>query len=133
MVFDSKESLRTYLTNTHHYLDNAFRALDAGEVDKAGEFIWGSMAAAIKAVAALKGTHLRRHRDIWDFAKALAKEMNSKTIFDDFVKANSLHSNFYESGLQREDVLLFAEDIRRTIGQLLRLIPSEVASQLGDS
>lgn len=131
MLSDNNGKLETYLTNTYGYLDNAFRSLAVGEVEKAGEFVWGSMAAAIKAVAAYKGIPLRSHRDIWDYARNIAKELNAKNIFDDFLKANSLHSNFYESGLRREDVLLILEDVRPTINQLLHLIPPEVLSQLG--
>ena len=130
MTTDAKESLRSYLTNVYHYLENAFRFLDQREIEKSGEFIWGSMAAALKALAMSKGIRLKSHRDIWDYARSLAKELESPQIFDDFLKARTVHTNFYESDLRYEDVALIAEETKRTIGRLVSLIPEEMLREL---
>jgi hypothetical protein len=49
--------------------------------------------------------------------------MKDETIRHTFDYAQSLHSNFYESGLLLEDVVRAAEDVKRTIRQLLALVP----------
>lgn len=102
-------------------MNNAFRALATGDIDKASEFLWGSMAEAIKAVAAAKNIPLRSHRAIWDYAEALAKELGDPTIYDGFRTAHGLHSNFYESSLTAKDVSIDAEKVRETIRKLLTL------------
>lgn len=111
-----------YKKQSLHYLENAFAALEDGESEKAGEFLWGSMAQALKAVAASKGIELRRHWDITDYARGLAKELEDKALSDAYGHANYLHSNFYEAGLRTEDVYVYAEDIRKAVGKLLGLI-----------
>ena len=42
-----------------------------------------------------------------------------------FDYAQSLHSNFYESGLTLEEVAIGAEDVKATVAKLLRLISEE--------
>ena len=125
-----QEDLSRYLQNIRVYLDNASKALDDGEPQKAGEFLWGGMAAAFKALAAHRGIRLRSHRDIWDYARAAAKELDAEALFVAFRDANSLHSNFYEAGLTKEDVLLLSEGIRQAIQHLLGLLPPDTTVQL---
>ncbi|MBI4203126.1 MAG: hypothetical protein HY532_08460 [Chloroflexi bacterium] len=125
-----REDFPRYLQNVRVYLDNASKALDAAEPQKAGEFLWGGMAAAVKALAAYRGIRLRSHRDIWDYARAAAKELDDEEIFVAFRDANSLHGNFYEAGLTREEILVVDDGIRRIIRMLLDLLPSELLQQL---
>ncbi len=123
------ERLRGYVARCQHYLGNAYASLEQGELEKAGEFLWGSMAQAVKAVAVSKSVELPRHGDIWNYISALSKEMSDPTLREAFGDANSLHQNFYESGLTREIVLDYGERIRPAIGRLLRLIPREMLEQ----
>lgn len=105
------------------YLGNAFKSLEAGEPEKAGEFLWGSMAQAVKAVAATRDIKLRSHNQLRDYANSLGKEIEDMNISAHFQLANSLHSNFYETELRTVDVALLAEQIRPTIGKLLSFVP----------
>lgn len=118
----TNDSAEKYKAQSIHYLDNAFSFIEAGDAEKAGEFLWGSIAQALKAVAAVKGKQLERHWEIGDYAKELAKELGDKIIYDAFGHASYLHSNFYEVGLRVEDVHIYAEDIRKAVGKLLSLI-----------
>ena len=115
-------SIEKHRAQSIHYLENAFSSIQAGNAGKAGEFLWGSMAQALKAVAASKGRELRTHWDITDYAKALAKELGDKDLIDSFGHASYLHSNFYEADLRVEDVLMYAGEIKATVGKLLGLI-----------
>ena len=127
MNLEIKEGVKKYKTQSLHYLENAFSYIEAGDAEKAGEFLWGSMAEALKAVAASKGVELKAHWEIGDCARKLAKELEDEDIFHAYGHASYLHSNFYEAGLRIEDVQIYAEDIRKTVGELLSLIPQERA------
>lgn len=122
---EMKRAAAKYKIQSSHYLENAFVAIEAGDLEKASEFIWGSMAQALKAVAASREIQIRSHKQLRDYAMELARVLNDKTIRDSFERAQSLHSNFYESGLLLEDVAMGAEDVRKTVAKLLSLIPKE--------
>ena len=122
---DTKAKVEKYAGQSLHYLKNASKFIDAGDSDKASEFLWGSMAEALKALALSRGIHLKNHRKIWDYAESLPKELGDKSIYDAFLHANFLHTNFYESELEIKDVRRMAEDIRVAVGKLLSLIPEE--------
>jgi hypothetical protein len=124
-----KEGVEKYRTQSIHYLENAFSFIKASEAEKAGEFLWGSLAQALKAVAASKGIELKTHWDITDYAKALAKQQGDRSIFDVFGHASYLHSNFYEAGLRIKDVVIYAEEIGAMVRKLLALIPTEKREQ----
>ena len=126
---DLTQKLRGYLHRSHEYLRNAYSSIDQGELEKGGEFLWGSMAQAIKAVAASKEIELRTHRDVWNYARALSMELGDQDLFHAFRDANYLHGNFYEAGLALDVVLDYGERIRHAVGKLLRLIPAEALAQ----
>ena len=119
------ELLEKYRTQSTHYFGNALNSIQSGDAEKAGEFLWGSMAEALKAVAASEGKELNAHWDIGDYARKLAKKMGDESILDVYGSASYLHSNFYEAGLSLEEVQTYAERIRTTVAKLLSLIPEE--------
>jgi HEPN domain-containing protein len=114
-----------YKTQSIHYFENALVSIEAGDAEKAGEFLWGSMAQALKAVAASEGRELTKHWEIGDYARELAKKRGDKSIWDVYGNASYLHSNFYEAGLRMEEVYTYAERIRAMVSKLLNLIPEE--------
>lgn len=119
------ELLEKYKAQSVHYFENALTSIQAGDAEKAGEFLWGSMAEAIKAVAASKRVKLTKHWEIGDYARRLAKQMQDKTIWDAYRDASYLHSNYYEAGLSLEEVQTHAERIRTTVLKLFSHIPEE--------
>ena len=125
---DARKRVDNYARQSRRYLKNAFKSIEAGDSDKAGEFLWGSMAEALKALALSNGIPLRSHRQIWDYAKTITKEIEDKSIYDAFVHANFLHSNFYECELEMSEVRRLADDIRIAVEKLLELIPKEETS-----
>ena len=120
-----RELLEKYRAQSTHYFENALSSIQAGDAEKAGEFLWGSMAEAIKAVAASEERELNTHGDIRKYAAELAKKHNDTSIWDVYGIANSLHGNFYEAGLSLEEVQTHAERIRTTVVKLFNLIPGE--------
>ena len=120
-----RELLGKYKAQSDHYFGNALISIQAGDAEKAGEFLWGSMAQALKAVAASEGKELNTHGDIRKYATELAKKHNDMSIWDVYGVANSLHGNFYEAGLSLEEVQTHAERIRTTVVKLFGFIPEE--------
>jgi hypothetical protein len=120
-----EERRRKYKAQSIHYIENAFNAIEANDAEKAGEFLWGAMAEALKAVAASEGKELKAHWEIGDYARKLTKELGDKSIFDAFGHASYLHSNFYEAGLRLEDVYTYAMEMREVIGKLFSLVTAE--------
>ena len=118
-----RDRIEKYKTQSIHYFENALKFIEAGDAEKASEFLWGSMAQALKAVAASKDIWLKSHKDIRDYAMELARAPKDENIRHAFDYAQSLHSNFYESGLLLEDVAIAAEDVKKVVVKLLNLIP----------
>lgn len=122
---NQREVLEKYKDQSIHYFENALVSIQAGDAEKAGEFLWGSMAQALKAVAASEGKELNTHGEIRKYATELAKKHDDVSIWDVYGIANSLHGNFYEAGLSLEEIQTHAERIRTTVVKLLSLIPEE--------
>ena len=102
-------------------MENAFKFIKVGSPEKAGEFLWGSMAQALKTVAASKGIELNTHQEIRRYARELAKRCKDESIWNGFSQASYLHSNFYEDGLSMDEVVACAGIIRITVRKLLEL------------
>jgi hypothetical protein len=119
------ELVEKYKAQSNHYFGNALSSIQAGNAEKAGEFLWGSMAEALKAVAASEKKKLKTHGEIRKYAAELAKKHKDMSIWDIYGVANSLHGNFYEAGLSLEEVQTHAERIRTTVLKLFSYIPEE--------
>ncbi|MDI6814670.1 MAG: PaREP1 family protein [Dehalococcoidales bacterium] len=119
------EIAQKYKSQSIHYLENVYSSLDTGYAEKAGEFLWGSMAEAIKAVAASEGRELKAHWEISDYARELAKKRDDKSIWDAYGHASYFHHGFYEAGLTVNDVRLRLDGVREIIRKLLELLPEK--------
>jgi hypothetical protein len=124
-----EEKVEKYKAQSTHYLENAFVSIGAGDIEKASEFLWGSIVEALKAVAASRGRELRHHREIGEYARELAKQLGSEAISDVFGNASYLHTNFYEVELTVEEVYTYATRIKEIVGKLISLIPKEEAER----
>lgn len=120
-----REALEKYKAQSIHYFENALNAIQAGDAAKAGEFLWGSIALALKAVAASEGKKVK-HTNMSAYARELARGKNDISIWDVYGIADSLHGKgFYEAGLSLEEVQTHAERIRTMVAKLFRLLPGE--------
>ena len=122
---NQREEVEKYKSQSIHYLENVYSSLDAGDAEKAGEFLWGSMAEALKAVAASEGRELKAHWEIGDYARELAKKREDSSIWYAYGDASYFHHGFYEAGLTVNDVRLRLDGVRETIRKLLELIPEK--------
>ena len=120
---DAEAKVKKYAGQSRHYLLNASKFIDAGDSEKASEFLWGSLAEALKALALSRGILLKKHGEIWNYVESLTKELEDKSIYDAFRHAHDLHINFYESDIELRGVRRMAEDIRIAQDKLLSHIP----------
>jgi hypothetical protein len=108
-----------------HYYENAQNFMALGEIEKSSEFLWGSVAQSLKALAASKNSELKKHDDLKNFAWQLSQEMKDEGIWYTFIEAQAQHSNFYESGLKIEDVARASERIKLSLNKIDKLISSQ--------
>lgn len=117
-----RDKVRLHREEAQRLLENAYVLLSQGEAEKAGELFWGSMAHALKAVAATKGKELRQHREIREFARAVARETQDATLWNIYTAAEHLHSDFYEVALSVEDIAATGEQVQEGVRRLLGLL-----------
>lgn len=119
---DRKERGRAYLNQSLEYFENASKAFKDGNPEKAGEFLWGSVATALKALAmAKRGIEIRSHSQFWEIARELTRETGDVTIYESYKEANSLHSNFYDSRLSLDDIKNSSKKIAELVKKLRNL------------
>jgi hypothetical protein len=123
------DRVRAYRSVAIHYMRNAHEFLSRRDFANASEFLWGAVSQSVKAVAALQGGELRQHRQLWDFARELARELDDPDLFQNFRQANSMHSNFYEAGLPAEEVIDSIGSIGAAVSKLLDLLPQEAGEE----
>ena len=117
------EGIAPYHSQALHYLENARDAMAHRELEKAGEFLWGGMAEALKAIAASKQQILRSHAVLRRYARQLGRELNDPEITAAYARAERLHSNFYEVSLSEEDIQQEYEAVAPVVVRLLDLLP----------
>jgi len=123
------ETVQKYKSQSEHYFGNALSFIQAGDAAKAGEFLWGSVALALKAVAASEGKKVK-HTNMSAYARELARKENDASIWDVYGIADLLHGKgFYEAALSLEEVQTHAERIRTTVLKLFDLIPEQESNR----
>ncbi|MBI4330737.1 MAG: hypothetical protein HY673_05620 [Chloroflexi bacterium] len=124
MIGEAREQIKRHVVASREYLENGLIMLDKGEIEKAGELLWESVAQAAEAVALSRGISLRNHRSIRWFISTVAKELNDRDLLTGFRQAEQLHSSFHEIELNGEDVATMLEPIRVTVRKLLAQVPA---------
>jgi len=115
---DPEERAREYIEAARELLAQARVELERGDLRQASEKIWGACALAIKAHAlAKRGQTLESHRDLWLYKNEVARELGD-WVRGAFLKADSMHKNFYEGLATREDV----EDSLREVEKLVSAV-----------
>jgi len=120
--FDAEEKIVECLEAAHGLVEQAAEGLKRGDLRQASEKIWGACALAIRAHAlAKRGRILEFHRDLWLYKNEVAKELGD-WVRGAFLKADSMHKNFYEGLATREDV----EDSLREVEKLVSAVSKSV-------
>lgn len=96
-----KSAQRIYLEQSRLYLAQAAEEFDKGELGEASGLGWGAAATIVKAVAEERGWPHGSVRDLFRVVNRLAEKINAPEARLQFQVASSLHTNFYESWLER--------------------------------
>lgn len=100
------------------YRANADHAIEAGELRKASELLWGAVTQQLKALAATRQVVITSHRDFFDFLRQLASELKDESLYKDFVALNALHKNFYDETIPADVFPDYYEKSNQYIGRL---------------
>jgi len=122
---DPEEGAAEYLEVARSLVKQAWEELERGDLRQASEKTWGACALAIKAHAlARKGRRIESHRDLWVYKDEVAGELGEwvRTVF---LKADSMHRNFYEGLATRSDV----EDSLRGVEKLVLAISERIGKK----
>ena len=123
------EEARDKLRIAEEHMDNFYRALARGELDKAGEFLWATVNALVHALALARGERLpAKHGPVRDFIRKLIGELGDEALWDAFRDAEKLHVNFYSPGIFEEEELRAMLDnvVNRLVRGLYELAESEL-------
>jgi len=112
------EQVVHYRDISTEYLGHARSLLADGDLKQASEKAWGATATAVKAVAEARGMEHSRHGHLWRVVRALVRETGDTEIRGAFSRAESLHANFYEVWMEREDVEDHLEHVERLVRKL---------------
>jgi len=100
------------------YRANAEHAIEAGELRKASELLWGAITQQLKALAATRNVLITSHGQFFDFLRQLAGETRDEGLYKDFVALNALHKNFYDETIPPD---VFPDYYQQTIQYIARL------------
>ena len=96
----------TYANQSREFIALAHQELEQGDLLQASEKAWGAAAAAIKAVAEMRGWQHYAHSLIRAAAWRISEEHNRPRVLELMPVANDLHQNYYEYYLSEEEVTL---------------------------
>lgn len=97
--------VKEYLDRAYKFKVNFDEAITKGDIEKAGELLWGIFSCYMNALRVLRtGKPARRHGEIVKVGLDLAKALNDEKLAKAVKLAEKCHSNFYHSFLDLEDI-----------------------------
>ncbi|MEM3103946.1 MAG: PaREP1 family protein [Candidatus Bathyarchaeia archaeon] len=115
---DPSVSFRKYIEGAADLIHQARLEFERGDLRQASEKIWGACALAIKAHALYKGGRkIESHADLWTYKNEVVKELG-EWVRTAFMKADSMHKNFYENLATKEDVKDALEEVNKLVSSL---------------
>ena len=111
-----------YLEQSRIYLGQAAEEFDKGELGTASGLGWGAAVTIVKSVAEVRGWPHEGYRDLFRAVSRLADEVKDPDVRLQFQVAHSLHTNFYESWLERPCVQDSLEQVARFVTRLEGLL-----------
>lgn len=111
-----------YLEQSRIYLAQAAEEFDRGELGSASGLGWGAAATIVKSIAQERGWAHESHRDLFRAVNRLADEIKRPEARLQFQVAHSLHTNFYESWLERPCVQDSLEQVALFVARMEALL-----------
>lgn len=126
-IDDPKVKAEAHLKLCEKYLKEGGDFLAKEDYVQASEKFWGAASQMIKALATERGLGLRSHGELHAFVAKLEKESGDPDVRRLWQSATSLHQNFYENWLPPEMVEGNAEDVKKLIEKLRKLLKQQRA------
>ena len=119
--------IQEHLQKAAEYRSKWPEYLAQGDLCQAGEKGWGTVAQLTKAVATLRGWEHYDHVAIREAVKAIANELteSSPLVRRGLYAAESLHGNFYEAHMDRDDAEFGLGEIIPLLDILWERIPAQ--------
>ena len=100
------------------YLRKAQSHLADGDLTQASEKGWGATAGLVKAAAEKRGWQHDGHRNLWNVIRQLVSETGDRDMRLLFGYAQTMHINFYEAAMNREEVEEYLGHVERLVSKL---------------
>ncbi|MEM2739838.1 MAG: PaREP1 family protein [Candidatus Bathyarchaeia archaeon] len=113
---------RSYIEGAESLIHQARLEVEKGDLRQASEKIWGACALTIKAYALYRrARRIESHADLWIYKNEVVGELGEwvRTVF---MKADSMHKNFYENLATKEDVENALEEVKKLITTISEII-----------
>jgi len=111
------------LTRSNEYWIEVVDHLEKGNLEKASELTWGSIAELIKALALRKHNYeIKSHREIRGYVKKIATQLGDREMYDLFCDVEDLHRNFYDGLYDEAEVRIRIDEANRLILKINKLL-----------
>lgn len=101
-----------------------FEKIREEDSEKAGEFLWGAVNNLIYAMGLSYGKKLGSHGKIKEFMRQICNE----EIYESFIAAEDLHSNFYHSWMDEERFKMAVKEAVKVIMELDKMLKLRIES-----
>ena len=103
---------------SRRFIAQAKEELEGGDRIQASEKVWGAAAHAVKAIAEQRGWIHQHHAHINSIAGHLSREFELPELRDSFRIADAMRKNFYENGLNGDDIMQAIDRIEGFVEQM---------------
>ena len=110
-----------YINTSREFYARARAYLAANDLLQTSEKGWGAAALRVKSVAELRGWRHISHTGLSDIIDHLFDETGDREFRELFKSAGTLHRNFYEGFLSREQARRCLNRVARLLGKLENL------------
>jgi len=117
-----KNTYAKYIEQADKYITQGEKEFEKGDLAQASEKFWGGAVQILKAYCELKGWPHNGHALLFKNVSNLSVELGNRRIMEQFSLASTLHTNFYEGWLTREQVEDHIEQTKKFISKMKELI-----------
>ena len=128
-----ERQVKRYYGLSKRYIDNAMVEVACGRWKPAEDLLWGSVVAAVKAVAWSRGEPLRDNAEVEEYTRSLGQQMKDRRIRDAFTRLSGYATMFdrlHDSPRENTRRLVMdVEEVASAVQRLWRLLPTDEESE----
>lgn len=126
---DLDRQVKRYYGLSKRYIDNAMVEVACGRWKPAEDLLWGSVVAAVKAVAWSRGEPLQDNAEVEEYTRSLGQQMKDRRIRDAFSRLSGYATMFdrlHDSPRENTRRLVMdVEEVASAVQRLWLLLPTE--------